>query len=361
MRPVPTTLPAPVLGALVAAVVGLGLFRPDAEPGEVRRAGAVSRAALAAPAETGPHSRTPKSPRAARPRAAGEAPPPRGPTHVATPLAPPWLAAGVPGPRMAGLPGDADRVSSSGPASLAPLPVPPFLLPQAGGAARLPTESREFFFTRGAYSGYGGGFFRRRPSWAIDYPEADHHFITVLERLTNLDVYGSDNAMRLDDPELRRFPFVYILEVGNMDLTDDEIRGLRDWLDAGGFLVVDDFWGEREWANFEYQMARVLPGRPIVPVDLDHDLFSTFYDIDEVRQTPAIGRGVNGRPTAECAGCVATVLGIADDAGRLMVVVNWNTDLGDAWEHADNPFYPLPYSTYAYQVGVNMVLYGMTH
>ncbi len=230
-----------------------------------------------------------------------------------------------------------------------------------------PPEIREFFFSRAAYSswgrgGFGGGYGRRREPWATDYPAADRHFVTVLKRLTNIDAYDLEHAIRLDDPEIRRYPFIYAVEVGYMDLTEPEVRGLRDYLNAGGFFVVDDFWGMQEWANFEYQMARVLPGRPIVDLDLDHPLFHAFYDIDEVRQTPAIGRGVNGIPTWERPDAkVPMVKGIYDDKDRLMVVVNWNTDLGDAWEHAENPFYPLVYSTYAYQVGINLVVYGMSH
>lgn len=224
-------------------------------------------------------------------------------------------------------------------------------------------EIREFFFTRVAYSGYGGGFGRgRRNSWSTDMPAADRHFMTVLKRLTNIDGYDYENVIQLHDPDVRRFPFLYALEVGYMDLSEPEVRGLRDYLNAGGFLVIDDFWGLQAFANFERQMARVLPGRPIVDIPLEHPLFNSFYDIEEVRQTPAIGRGVNGIPTWEQPDAkIPMVKGIYDDHDRLMVVINWNTDLGDAWEHAENPFYPLEYSTYAYQVGVNMVVYGLSH
>ncbi|MEK9507368.1 DUF4159 domain-containing protein [Gaopeijia maritima] len=225
-----------------------------------------------------------------------------------------------------------------------------------------PDRIREFFFTRAAYTSYGGFGRRGGGSWRTDFPEADRHFMVVLKRLTNLDGYDDYNAITLTDPALRRYPFLYALEVGRMSLTGPEIQGLRDYLEAGGFLVIDDFWGGQEWQNFEYEMARVLPGREIVDLTLDHPLFSTFYDIEEVRQTPAIGRGVNGVPTWERPDAqVPLVRGIYDDEGRLMVVINFNTDLGDAWEHAENPFYPLEYSTYAYQVGVNMVVYGMSH
>lgn len=225
-----------------------------------------------------------------------------------------------------------------------------------------PTEYREFYFTRAIYSDYGGGFWgRRRPSWATDFPKADHQFLVVLKRLIGIDAYDRENAVPLDDPALRRFPFIYAVEVGRMDLTESEVQGLRSYLEAGGFLVVDDFWGSREWANFEYQMARVFPGRTIEPLPMDHPLFNMVYDIDEIRQVPNVGNGTRGGPTHERDGFVPQVLGISDDDGRLMVVVNWNTDLGDAWEWAENPFYPLEYSTFAYEMGVNMIVYGLSH
>ncbi len=226
----------------------------------------------------------------------------------------------------------------------------------------LPPESRAFFFTRAIYSDYRRGFRRGgRGSWSTDFPKADRQFLVVLRRLTNLDAFEYENAVRLDDPAIRRYPFLYALEVGGMSLTQDEVRGLRDYLNAGGFLVIDDFWGAREWANFELEMARVLPGRPIVDVPRDHVIFRSFYDIDEILQVPNVGNGMRGGPTAECFGCEPQVRGIFDDQGRLMVVINFNTDLGDAWEWAENPFYPLRFSTFAYQMGVNMIVYAMSH
>jgi hypothetical protein len=146
-----------------------------------------------------------------------------------------------------------------------------------------------------------------------------------------------------------------------MNLTIEEIHGLRDYLNAGGFLIVDDFWGSYEWAQFEYNISQVLPGRPIVDLPLDHPLFSAYYDIDEIKQVPARGRGIRGRPTWEADGITPYVRGIFDDDGRLMVVINWNTDLGDAWEWAEDPMYPLEYSTYAYEMGANMIVYAMSH
>lgn len=220
-------------------------------------------------------------------------------------------------------------------------------------------EWHEFYFTRAIYSsgGYGWG---RGNSWAIDFPKSDRQFMTVLKRLTNLDAFDWENAVRLDNPAIRRFPFLYALEVGYMSLRDEEIEGLRDYLKAGGFLVIDDFWGSREWAQFEYQMGLVFPNHPIIDLDLDHPVFNTFYEIDEILQVPAYGRYWGGR-TSERDGYVPYVKGIEDDDGRLMVIINWNTDLGDAWEWAEQPDYPLQYSTFAFQMGVNMIVYAMSH
>jgi len=184
--------------------------------------------------------------------------------------------------------------------------------------------------------------------------------VTVLKRLTNLDAFDHENAVLLTDPAIRRFPFLYALEVGYMSLSEEEVTGLRDYLKAGGFLVIDDFWGTREWAVFEWNMDRVFPEHPIIDLDLEHPVFNTFYEIDEILQVPAYGRYWGGR-TSERDGYVPYVKGIEDHDGRLMAIINWNTDLGDAWEWAEQPDYPLKYSTFAFQMGVNMIVYAMSH
>jgi hypothetical protein len=237
-----------------------------------------------------------------------------------------------------------------------------------------PDRFFEFYFTRAIYADYRrggrrGGFGGRNfggGSWATDYPKADCQFITVIKRLAGLDIFYDSNAINLDDSRIRSFPFLYALEVGGMSLSDQEIEGLRSYLAAGGFLAIDDFWGTREWANFEREIMQVLPGRPIIDLPMDHELFSIFYTIDRIIQVPNVG---NGRRyaygcfqcTSENDGYVPYVKGILDDKGRLMVLINWNTDLGDAWEWAEQPDYPLEFSTYAFEMGVNMILYSMTH
>ena len=215
-----------------------------------------------------------------------------------------------------------------------------------------------FYFTRVMY-GAGGGF--RRSAWAVDYNQADLWIISVLRRLTGIDIYPYDHVVRLDDPNLRRFPFIYAVEVGSMGLSPAEVKGLREYLLAGGFLFVDDFWGSWEWANFEYEIRQVLPEYEIVEIPMDHPVFSSYYKIEEIIQVPNVDQGIRGGPTHEQDGYVPHCLGIFDDKGRLMVVINWNTDLGDAWEWAEHPLYPLPYSTYAYQMAANFIIYAMTH
>ena len=271
-------------------------------------------------------------------------------------------------------PASPDHDGPAGPQLAAPAPatIPPpratrFVAPLPANVAtdaaaalsppqRPPPEWHEFYFTRAAYGSYGWG----RRSWATDYPKSDRQFLTVLQRLTNLDAFSWENAILLTDENIRRYPFLYALEVGYMSLSAGEIEGLRDYLKAGGFLVIDDFWGTREWAQFEYQMSLVFPQHPIIDLELDHPVFNTFYDIDEILQVPAYGRYWRGR-TSERDGYVPYVKGILDDDGRLMVIINWNTDLGDAWEWAERPDYPVQYSTFAFQMGVNMIIYAMSH
>lgn len=253
------------------------------------------------------------------------------------------------------VPGDARAVPSAAAEEAGPLR-------WTGAAVVLPAAAERrgvhaFYFTRGIYS---DGGWRRRGAWATDYPKADLQFLTVLRRLTNLDAYESENAIALDDPELRRYPFLYMLEVGYMALTPEERKGLRDYLLAGGFVFIDDFWGTQEWYNFEQEMRAVLPEYPIVDLPLEHPVFRSFYEIRELQQVPAINNIRSGR-TWERDGRVPMVRAIFDERGRLMMLINWNTDIGDAWEWAEQPDYPLKYSTFAYQVGVNAIVYAMSH
>ncbi|MCY3591979.1 MAG: DUF4159 domain-containing protein [Acidobacteria bacterium] len=219
---------------------------------------------------------------------------------------------------------------------------------------------REFYFTRLAYSGHMYRGFAG--SWSIDYPKADRQFMIGLKRLLDqLDAYDYDHALPATDPGLFRFPFLYSVEVGYMALSPAEREALRRYLLAGGFWVIDDFWGSWEWANLERELSLLLPEYPIVELPLDHPIFHCFYDVEEILQVPNVGQGRYGGPTWEQDGFTPHVRGIFDEDGRLMVVINWNTDLGDAWEWAEDEWYPVRFSHYAYQMGVNFVVYAMSH
>jgi hypothetical protein len=221
------------------------------------------------------------------------------------------------------------------------------------GEVRSKAGTYPFYWTRAVYSGNGW-----RNSWAVDFPKSDQQFLIVIRRLVRLNAYDCENPVMLSDPDLRRFPLIYMLEVGGMYLTEDEVEGLRGYMEAGGFVIVDDFWGPREWDNFLWNMSRVFPDKTVVDIGLDHPIYSTYYDIDEVVQVPAVN---NIYRRTECNGCFPQVRGMYDDDGRLMMMINFNTDLGDAWEWAEQPSYPLDLSTYAYQMGANMIVYAMSH
>ena len=234
--------------------------------------------------------------------------------------------------------------------------------PAASARSAEPNGRRnEFYFTRAIYSDRRGGF-RGRGAWSTDWPKADIQFLSVLRRLAReIDANESDNAIRLDDPNLRRFPFVYAVEVGNMALSDPEVKALREFLLAGGILFVDDFWGTYEWQNFEHNIRRVLPEYQIVDLPLTHPLFHSYYSIKAVEQVPNIYNGCNGGPYFENDGYTPMVRGIFDEHQRLMVLISYNSDMGDAWEHMEQSCYPLKMSTYAYEFAVNAIVYSMSH
>jgi len=283
-----------------------------------------------------------------------------GGVGTALALSRPWSARRTPRGGAPGLPPE-----------IAALPAPGLVL-TAGSASQygysdyrrsvldLGGNVHEFYFTRGIYSGWRGYGRRGGGSWAVDYPKADRQFLWGLKRLTNIDAYDYENAVMLTDPDLRRYPFLYMLEVGSMQLTPPEVEALRDYLAAGGFVFIDDFWGTYEWENWEWEIHKVLPGSEIIELPLDHPLFSTFYQISEILQVPNVGNAYAGI-TYEKDGYVPHVRAIFGDDGRLLVLINWNTDLGDAWEWAEDPFYPLMYSNYAYQMAVNAIVYAMSH
>jgi len=216
----------------------------------------------------------------------------------------------------------------------------------------------EFQFVRLAYTELNGGF--GRGGWLTDWPEAEQHLMQGVKRLTRVYADADGQRIGIMDPHLYDHPWLYAVEVGGWYLNDDEAARLREYLLRGGFLMVDDFHGSAEWESFVYSMRRVFPNRAIVDIPVDHSVFHLAFDLDDRVQIPGIGAASRGM-TYERDGVTPQWRGIYDDSGRLMVVINFNMDLGDAWEHADVPQYALVYTARAYQYAINYILYAMTH
>ncbi len=224
----------------------------------------------------------------------------------------------------------------------------------------------DFTFVRIKYHS-GGPNFRlrnpfgsRMPFWAVDYPFADENLMEILKKETALPIAEQAVALSLTDSEYFGYPFAYVLEVGYMELTQTEADSLREWLLRGGFLMVDDFHGPYEWQHFVQQMKMVFPDRPIVDIPMDHPVFHCYYDFDKLIQVPGLGSWLRG-VTYEKGGITPHCMGIFDDQERLMVLIMRNMDLGDGWEHATDARYPPEYSVVAFKMGINFIIYALTH
>ncbi len=227
----------------------------------------------------------------------------------------------------------------------------------------------EFNFVRVQFdtwqAGGGGGgwgyFGDGGPTWSIDFPGADMNFLRGVSRLTNIRVMRDPIVLRFDDEAIFDYPFLYMLEVGQQGgimLSEAEIENVREYLLRGGFLLIDDFWGERQWSNFHDSFSQIFPDREIVELPHDHEIFRTYYDIDGPQMIPALSRDDSrGEQGIDAASNHA----ILDDDGRIMVLINWNSDMGDGWEHTYHPYYPTRYANAAYQLGINYLIYSLTH
>ncbi len=225
----------------------------------------------------------------------------------------------------------------------------------------------EFQMARVKYRTFGGGGSHGliQPWWAIDYPFAEEHFFAALRRVTNLTVSDVEAQLELTDPRIFQYPFLFLQApgAGNWTPTPEEAANLREHLQRGGFLLVDDFHGERDWAVFAAAIKRVLPDRQIVEIPESDPLMHIFYDLDEGTPIPGdrhLRVGPGGEIVAQMQG-PPHWRGIYDDRRRLMVAINFNIDMGDSWEHADDPYYPVPMTALGYKFGTNYVIYAMTH
>ncbi|HEV8132049.1 MAG TPA: DUF4159 domain-containing protein [Acidobacteriota bacterium] len=225
------------------------------------------------------------------------------------------------------------------------------------GGQRAQFHPSGFTFTRLVYSSSSW----RGNSWATDYPKADTQLVYELYKFNELSfVRPESQVLSVDDPELFHYPFLYAVEVGYMYLSDEEARRLREYLLRGGFLVVDDFHGTYEWQNFYQQIKKVFPEYEPQDLDISHPIFHCYYDIQKLIQIPGIQFLRSGH-TWEKDGYTPHFMGISDKNGRLLVMINYNVDLGDAWEWAEIEEYPQEYVRLAFQLASNYIVYSMTH
>ncbi len=219
----------------------------------------------------------------------------------------------------------------------------------------------EFHFARLRYSdrsrSYSLGW---SSSWEIDRPDAEIHFLQGISRLTRVDTGERGRIVRLTDDAIFDYPWLYAVEVGDWYLNDVETERLREYLLRGGFLMVDDFHGPNQWLGFTETLNHVFPDRPIIDIPENDEVLHALYDLDQRIQIYGY-RPLTMGVTYEYGGKEPHWRGVYDDKGRLMLAINHNMDLGDAWEHADSPEYPEPLTALAYRFAVNYVIYAMTH
>jgi hypothetical protein len=197
--------------------------------------------------------------------------------------------------------------------------------------------------------------------WYIDAPAAEQNLSRRIKTATAIQV-EDPIVLTLDDPRLFQHPWIYFVEPGNLKMTNGDVATLREFLLRGGTATFDDFHGPPEWENLASELRRVFPEREIVEVPKDHGVFSCFYKLDAFPQVAGLGSFLAGR-SWEKGGFVPHLRTIFDDDGRPMVFINWNTDMGDGWEWSNAQDFPdyIKYTSMAYRMGINEIVYALTH
>ncbi len=209
------------------------------------------------------------------------------------------------------------------------------------------------------YAGRESDWHDGRSLWTQDYPRADRHFSLAVRRLTRIHVRSVEQPVNLDNgDDVYNWPWLYAVQVGEWGITDAQAHKLRDYLLRGGFFMADDFHGTVEWQVFQESMKRVFPDRQIVDIPDSDPIFHTVYDLDDRYQIVGAEHLAEGH---KLDGYVARWRGIYDDKGRVMIAASFNSDIGDSWEWADTPEYPEKYSALGVRIGINYIVYAMTH
>ena len=217
-----------------------------------------------------------------------------------------------------------------------------------------------FTFVRLKYDTAPGGYwYRGLPAWAHGYPVSEQNLMRIMTEVSDLEPRVEDiTVLTLDDPELFKYPVIYIIEVSWWAMTDREASALRDYMHKGGFVIVDDFkadgdFGSPGWAVFEANMQRVLPTVHFYEMEASHAIFHSFFEIENLAIVPQAYN--SGRPIFR------GVYEDNDPSKRLQMIVNYNTDISQFWEWSGTGLRPIDETNEAYKLGVNYLLYGLTH
>jgi hypothetical protein len=227
------------------------------------------------------------------------------------------------------------------------------------------TEKTEYVFARLRYPSGGGrfgGYRRGRGSWATDFPKADRQFLQGVRRLSRIHTRSMEQVVDLNSDDIYNYPWIYAVEVGHWGLSDRDALKLRDYLNRGGFLMVDDFHGGMEWEVFMDSLRMVYPDIAVTDLEDADPVFHVIWDMQERLQVPGIHTIGSGRTYERYDGVEAKWRAIYDEKQRrVTVAICHNMDLGDAWEWADAPEYPEKFASVAYRVAINYIVYSMTH
>jgi hypothetical protein len=213
--------------------------------------------------------------------------------------------------------------------------------------------------------GFGGGDWRRGyASWTDDYPRGDRTLVEMIRRFTRTNVRAVEQPINLEDGnDVDYWPFMVVGLASHWELTDQMAANLRQYLLRGGFLFADSFFGTYNWEGFAMNLRKVFPDRPIIDVSEDHPIFHIVFDLPNMAtvQIPNANSLMRGGPGWMSDGAIPHWRGIEDDDGRLMMLIAFNNDVMDGWQWADDVRYPTEEANLSLQIGVNVVMYAMTH
>lgn len=230
------------------------------------------------------------------------------------------------------------------------------------------TDKTDFAFARlmfpggpldGYYPRFQGDYHHGLSLWTQDYPRADRHFLEAVRRLTRVNARSVEQVVDIEDgDDVYNWPWLYAVQAGEWGLTQNQGRLLREYIDRGGFFMADDFHGPDEWGEFEKRIKFAFPDRPIVDIPDSDPIFHTVYDLND--RYRIVGQG-HLREGSKNGGVVPRWVGIYDAKGHIVVAGCFNSDVGDSWEYADDARYPERFSALGIRIGVNYILYALTH